>query len=249
MTCIAAAVGVLCLIFVRDPPPMQSEAALDPAGRTPSSARDWSFRQALMTPQFIIIATAMVFTTACMTTLNSAGVLHLTRLGVTATAATFLLSMQSLLAMFAKGAAGFLSGFLSTRMLLAAGLLIECAGMLILAHAATPALGYAFAILFGFGWGTAYLAVTVLMIEYFGPNTGSALLSVVWLLTGFAALGPAGAGWMADHTGSYSAVYLIGGIILLPAAAAVAIMRAPARGAALLGSGSDQPGVAGGRPA
>jgi MFS family permease len=223
MTVLAACAGLLCLACVRD----RSD---QPAGSAKSARltdQDWPLRAAFRTPQFILIAAAMVLTTACQTTVNSAAVNHLANLGNSAALAAFMLSVQALTATLAKGAAGAISEHFSIKLLLVIGLVAECCGMVILAHAGGTASDYGFALAFGLGWGTAYLAVTVLTINYFGPNTGSALLSTVWLLTGLATAGPALAGWVADRTGTYAAVFTWMGLILLPVAAGIFLMRAP----------------------
>ena len=188
--------------------------------------------EAALTPQFMIIAAAMVLTQACVTTVQSAGVSHLAKLGDTAEFAALMLSLQSMLATLAKGASGTLSEVIPPKQLLVIGLVIECLGMVLLAHAQSHALSYAFALAFGIGWGAAYLSVTVLLINYFGPNTGSAALSTVWLLAGVAAIGPIAAGMVADRFGSFSPVFTIGGLLLLPVALGLLIMRAPSRRAA-----------------
>lgn len=226
MAIVAAGVGLVCLVVVRD---HAADGGDGNAGVQPivMTAQDWNYKAAIFKPQFLIVATAMVVTQACVTTLNGAGVLHLTKLGNSANFATYMLSLQALMATLAKGASGALSDLMPPKLLLGVGLLIQCAGMLLLAHSTDSALGYAFAMTFGIGWGTAYLAVTVILIKYFGPNTGSALLSTVWLSTIFAAAAPAVAGIVADRTGSYAAVFTMGGLLFLPIAVAVFSMRTP----------------------
>ena len=241
MSVLAAVAGVLCLIFVRDRRPEGTEEGVT-AKPIAKTERDWNFKDAVIKPQFMVTAAAMVLTEACVTTLHSAGISHLANMGNTAVFAAYMLSMQSMMATIAKGAAGTLSDYIQPKYLLAFGLGLECVGMVLLSQASSHAMGYAFALAFGIGWGTAYLAVTVILINYFGPNTGSSLLSTVWLLTVVAAAGPTIAGMVADRTGSYSSVFWLGGIILLPIAFGVLVMRAPRRpssaAATLLASGS-----------
>jgi MFS family permease len=231
MAVLAAVSGLICLLCIEDRQPERANAALEPKS-APLSARDWVFRQAALTPQFMIIAAAMVLTQACVTTVQSAGVSHLVAVGQSAAFAALMLSLQSMTATLAKGAAGTLAEIINPKRLLGAGLLIQCLGLLLLARANSHAGSYAFAIAFGAGWGAAYLAVTVLLIEYFGPNTGSAVLSTVWLLTGVAAFGPPAAGWIDDHFGSFSPAFTFGALMLLPIALAVTLLRPPKRAAA-----------------
>ncbi len=220
------ALGIVCLLLIRDGAGRDAEdVARAPARRTP--ARDWRYREAVLTPQFAILALAMVVTEACVTTVNSAGVLHFSKLGVPAGFAALMLSLQALTATAGKGLSGAIGDWVDPRLLLVGGLLVQSLGVVVLGFAGTPASAYLFAVSFGVGWGTAYLAITVLLIEYFGPRTGSAALSLVWLLTTFAALGPAAAGMVADRFGGYAPVFDTGGALLVPIAFAALMMRRP----------------------
>jgi MFS family permease len=234
MALLAALCALACVLGVKDRPAETQAQGLGPEPAMPS-ARDWVYREAALTPQFMIIAAAMVLTEACVTTVQSAGVSHLAALGNGAAFAAVMLSLQSMSSTLAKGAAGTLAEIVQPKCLLGAGLIIECVGMLLLAHASSHAVSYAFAVAFGIGWGAAYLAVTVLLIEYFGPNTGSAALSTVWLLTGVAAFGPPAAGMVDDRLGSFAPAFTVGGLILLPIALGVLLLRVPQPRAALSG--------------
>ena len=230
MAVLAALSALVCLLCVRDRPTDRPSNGLGPKPDGPH-ARDWIYREAALTPQFMLIAAAMVLTQACVTTVQSAGVSHLAALGNSAAFAALMLSLQSLMATLAKGAAGTLAEIIPPKQLLGGGLLIQSLGMLLLAHASSHGISYAFAVAFGVGWGAAYLAVTILLIEYFGPNTGSAVLSTVWLLTGVAAFGPPAAGLIDDRFGSFAPAFTFGGVMLLPLALAALLLRVPRRGA------------------
>ncbi len=111
--------------------------------------------------------------------------------------------------------------------MLSLGLLVQAAGDAMLAYADTPALQYGAAITYGLGWGLAYVAGTVVLLDYFGRGTGSRILSVVWLVTTVAAAGPVGAGAIADHTGSFSPIFLIYAGALAILAVPIWMMRQP----------------------
>jgi OFA family oxalate/formate antiporter-like MFS transporter len=166
-------------------------------------------------------------TQTTVTTLHSAAVPHLTRLGSTAEFAALMLSLQALLATLAKGLAGSLAERFEPRIALVGGLIVHAVGLFALGSAKTHALGYVFAIAFGLGWGSVYLAVTVLMLRYFGRECGTALMSTVWLLTGFAAAGPALAGLIADRFGTFAPVFDVCGLLLVPIALAAFAVGPP----------------------
>ena len=238
----AAAMGLMCLLLIRDGDAAPADAG--DAGGPAADPLDWRYREAVLTPQFVILAAGMVITEACVTVVHSAAVIHFSRLGISPAFAAAMLGLQAFMATAAKGLSGALGERVSLRLLLAAGLVVQALGVMLLARANSPILAYAFAFAFGAGWGTAYLTITVLLITYFGARTGSAVLSLVWLLTAFASLGPAGAGMIADRFGSYGPAFDIGGVLLLPIAAATLLMRPPQRKAEALAPSLAEPLVA-----
>jgi len=226
----AAALGLVCLLLIRDRRPVSGAVMAEPA--SPGISANWRYRDAVLTYQFVLLALAMVLTETCVTILHSAGVMHFAKFGLPAPFAAVILGLQALMATMGKGGSGALGDWVDPRLLLTGGLVLECAGMFLLAHADTQSLAYLFAVVFGLGWGTAYLTVTVLLINYFGPGTGSSVLSLVWLLTAGAALGPAIAGFVADRFGTFSLVFDACGVILLPLIGLIFFMRRPQPGSA-----------------
>lgn len=231
LAALAAGMGLVCLALVRD---RAAPAAAEQSPRIPA-APAWTRRQAVATPQFVILALGMVVTEACVTVVHSAGVQHLSRLGLPPLFAAWMLSLQALAATAGKGLSGALGDWIEPRLLLAGGLALESLGLVLLGLAHSQPLAYAFAVVFGLGWGAAYLSITVILIRYFGPRTGSDVLSLVWLATVFASLGPAGAGATADRLGTFTPAFLVGAGLLTPIALAVLLMRAPTRKAAPAG--------------
>ncbi len=228
LTAVVMLLDVMCLALVRDTDDDLSEID-QPAG---AERPTWRYWDAIRTPQFVILALAMVITEACVTVVHSAAVIHFGKIGLPPAFAAMMLSLQALLATGAKGASGVLGDWVNPRLLLGGGLILEAVGMVLLAAASSPATAYAFALTFGLGWGAAYVTITVLLIRYFGPTTGSSVLSVVWLLVVFSSLYPTLAGYVADRTGSFSLAFDGGGALLAPLALAVLMMRKPrARGA------------------
>jgi len=222
---VAVSLGLLCGLLIRDKDSAEDAVA---TGADPVPAPVWSYRAAVLTPQFAILAAGMVVTEACVTIVHSAAVIHFSNLGIPPAFAALMLSLQALMATMAKGGSGALGERLDTRYLLVGGLVLEGLGMMVLGSANSHGMAYVFAVLFGIGWGTAYLTITVLLIDYFGAATGSAVLSLVWLLTALASLGPAAAGVVADRFGTFTPVLDVSGALLLPLAMAALLMRRPA---------------------
>lgn len=221
MAAASGVVGALCLAWVRDVGPLAAEADSE------ASFGEWTPRAAILTPQFLLVAAAMTMTMACVTTNSSVAVSHLAKLGATPAAAAYVLSIIAISATLVKGAAGRLCEKLASPTVLAIGLVFEAIGCVLLAFADTTELQYAAALAFGSGWGMAYVAGTVVLIDYFGPVIGARILSVVWLITTLAAVGPVAAGMIADHTGSFAPIFQIYAGMLMILVLPVFFMRAP----------------------
>jgi MFS family permease len=132
----------------------------------------------MLTPQFMLLAAAMTLTVAGITTTSSVAVGHLVREGATPAFAAWILSLVALVATVAKGVAGRLCEMFRPSRVFAAGLALQCAGDIALSYGGSPFGAYAFACVFGVGWGWSYLAGCVLPLEYFGREVGSRVLSV-----------------------------------------------------------------------
>lgn len=240
MAVASAVIGVICLVSVREPKSSDvTFAEVCPEGCNhdgPACARrpaqespGWTSRQAIFTSQFALVAAAMAATMAGVTTNSSILVSHLAKLGTPAATGAIMLSVIAITATLVKGVAGRVCERLSPPHILAAGLALQGVGSLAFAFADTGLLQYASAASFGAGWGLAYVAGTVILLDYFGPQTGSRILSIVWLLTTVAAAGPLAAGIIADRFGTFAPMFDAYAAMFLLLAAPVFVMRAPAR--------------------
>jgi MFS family permease len=227
MAVASAVIGVFCLLFVRDKivpsaVPGDEASAIDTSG-------DWTPKKAIFTPQFMLVAAAMAGTMACITTNSSVGFSHLVKFGATPAFAATILSVIAITATLVKGVAGRLCESVPSPHVLAYGMVLQAAGNVLLAFASTPTLQYSAAIVFGIGWGLAYVAGTVVLLDYFGPAVGSKILSVVWLMTTVAAAGPLAAGIIADRYGTFSPIFNVYAVLLLALAIPIYLMREPVR--------------------
>ena len=224
MAAVAAAIGGVCFLLVRDPAGVR---AVPMAGPRTDAMAPWTPRQAMLTPQFMLVCASQIMTMACVTTNSSALVAHLVRMGASQTAAAFVLSAGAITATLVKGGSGRLCEIVTPSLLLAGGLVLQAVGCALLAIAHTAPLQYGSALAFGSGWGLGIVACTIVPLQYFGAETGAKILAVVALLTTVAAAGPLAAGMIADRTGSYAPIYNIYAGLLLVLAIPVTLMRAP----------------------
>ena len=228
MAVVAVLIAILCAVLIREPP---SQAAPADDAATPVEPEGWGYRSFLATPQFIILAAAMVGTQFCTVTVSAVTVPHFANQGWSEEYAAQILGLQGLVGAVATGVSGWLTERYAPKLILAAGLVLETAGILLLAFAHSLWMTYAFVPIFGIGWSVTSLAVTILLIRCFGSRSGTAALSTIWMLAGFATAGPSIAGLMADLTGGFVSVLSVFGLMLAPVAAGALLMdvSSPAR--------------------
>ena len=219
MAVVAALIAILCAVLIREPP----NAARASASVKPES---WGYHAFLTSPKFVILATAMVGTQFCTVTVSAVTVPHFANIGWSAEYAARILGLQGLVGSIATGVSGWLTERYAPKLILAGGLLLEAVGTVLLAFAHDAWMAYAFVPIFGIGWSVTSLAVTVLLIRYFGSRSGTAALSTIWMLAGLATAGPSIAGLMADLTGGFVAILSLFGLMLVPVAAAALLMDA-----------------------
>lgn len=219
MLAVALALSVLCALFIREPTP--GRRAPTPG----SSQSDWRYWAILRSPQFIVIAIAMVMTQTCVITVSSVTPSHFAHLGWPAGFAGEILGLQGLVGTVATGISGWLTEKVEPRLMLGGALIAEAAGMALLGFPEGAWTMAAFVAVFGIGWSVSCLAVTVLLVRLFGNRGGTAALATIFTFAGAAALGPSAAGMVADSTGSFSLALGGLGLSLLPVAGAAFLMN------------------------
>jgi MFS family permease len=242
MAVAAAVIAVYCLAFVRDHSTageqshLPDELAAMGVVRDEKAAARWTSRAAIFTWQFFLAAASMTLTMTTVTTYSSVVVTHLVNLGATPAAGALTLSVIAIAATVVKGGAGRLCELIPSAYILTAGLVCQAIGSFLLAYAGSGLLQFASAITFGVGWGLAYVAGTVVLLDFFGGTTGAKILSIVWLVSTAAAAGPLAAGMIADRVGSFVPIFLVFAALLVVLAVPVFFMRAPVRRTAALAS-------------
>lgn len=227
MAASALVLAVICHLAIRDVALDNREHGHEPSLKPEGARAGWTYRSAIMTPQFMLVALAQTMTMACVTTIHSVAVTHLTQLGSTQGFAAWTLGVMALVCTLAKAISGPLSERVQPRLLLGAGLLCQAIGCVIFAVASNSMTVESFALSFGLGWGLAYVAGSVALIDFFGRDIGSQVLAAVWLLTTVAAVGPLAAGAVADHFATFSPIFYLYGVLLLALAIPIALMHQP----------------------
>jgi MFS family permease len=232
-------VGLVCAIAVGGPRWLeQAGAALDKvldaeaaAGATPSGVyhtdHEWSVRDAVSTPQFYVLLAAYFSHLLAGISAASLTQAHLTQLGVAGAVAAGMLSLEGLMQVVARLGGGAIGDRVDPRWLLvlAQGLLVG--GLLALAHATTTPLLVLYAVGVGIGFGLTVLAVSLLLLNYFGRRNNVELFSLTCLIGAVSAAGPFIGGYMRDRLGTFTPTFQLFAAVTAVVFVAALFMRPP----------------------
>lgn len=230
MTGIAAGLGVLSALFVKDIAPVVAAEDVAAASAVPATgmAGAWTVVKALRTRQFVTIALTMLIIQTVVTTIHGLLVTHLAGLGLSTAFGAVVMSLLGLTDALAKGAAGTLAERMGARRLFVAGLVLLCVSVALLAFATTHAIACVFALVFGVGWGVSWLAANLLLLDYFGSQIVAPMMSAATFVTTAGIVGPIAAGMVADATGTFVPFFYVSAALMVVAAIVCARMRLPA---------------------
>jgi MFS family permease len=238
----AVAVGLLCAVAVGSRAWLaKASAALDAqeaedaaTPQAPSNVyrttRDWSVAEAVRTPQFYIMLAAYFVHLLGAATVASWSVAHLTQAGVaaglTAAAAAALgakmLANESIVSTASRVLGGLIFDRVDPKYLLMGAQAAMALGLWVLAMAGgSVALMWVYFIGTGFGFGATALAVTMLLMNYYGRKNYLEIFSLTCLIGAVSALGPLIAGAMRDHLGSFAPTFqlfaVVSGVVFVAA--------------------------------
>ena len=213
-------------LLVRNPP-TPSAVAVPTA---PGAGRDLTVTQALRTPQFAAIAFAHF---ACCAA-HSGPIFHMVANaidhGVSAMAATTVLSAAGLAALGGRILCGIVADRVGAKRTLVAGLALQAVAVSLYLFTRELTGFYALALMFGFSYGGVMPLYPVIIREYFGQRImGSTFGAVAFLATFGMALGPWAGGFLYDTFGSYFWLFIGSFGIGLAAVAIALTFRSPRR--------------------
>src|SRR5438034_1242713 len=232
---------VLCggVLLVREPAVVVGGASAVTAG---ADGREFTAAQVFRTPQFAAIA----FTYFACCAAHSGPIFHMVTNvmdhGVSAMAATTVLSVAGLASLGGKIVCGLIADRVGAKRTLVVGLAIQALSLSL--YLFTRELGsfYALAVMFGFAYGGVMPLYAILVREYFGARVmGTAFGAVALVSTLGMAVGPWAGGWLYDTFGSYSWLFVASSGIGLGAVAIAATFRAPPAAAAALAAPGPAP--------
>ena len=245
MSVAAFVVGFLSLAVIKDAVAVTDVSDVKNAGVAEKTAdievATWTVRQALMSRSFLLLALAMMIVQTVVTTMHSSLVAHVASLGHGPAPGAYAMSLLALMGTLAKGVTGALSEKINPKLLLVWGLALQGGAMLLLSVGDVPGWAYVAALLFGVGWGLAWLSAHVLLLRYFGGAIAGDMVAMATMATTFAVVGPLVAGWSADSTGGFVPVFLVfAGLLALTVVVTALFLRAPAPRAAMRPKSSDK---------
>jgi MFS family permease len=191
------------------------------------SAVDWTVKEAVRTPQFWVILAAYFAHLLGGVTAVSLAPTHFSELGVVSAVAVSAISLESLMQVVARLGGGLLGDRVDPRWLLAGAQGMMAVGLLALTHATTWPLMMLFAIGVGVGFGMTVLAVSILLLNYYGRKNNLEIFSLVCLVGAVSALGPVIGGVMRDHLGGFVPTFQVFAAIIGVIFVAALFMRPP----------------------
>jgi MFS family permease len=195
------------------------------------AAAEWPVKRAMRTPQFAVLAAAYSIFLFVGITVNAVSVAHLMSRGVPAAVAGGMLSVEALVNAGARLMGGVVVRWIDARHLLLLSLTMLIAGLLALSVARDTPMMLVYAVGIGVGYGLTFFASTILLLDYFGRAPNLELFAAINLIATVGAAGPAFAGFMADHTGSFVPAFTILEVLTAMVFAATFLMRRPQRSA------------------
>jgi MFS family permease len=211
-------------LLVREP---AGGPAASPGGER-AGGGELTVAQALRTPQFAGIALAYFFCCAA----HSGPIFHMVANvmdhGVTAMAATTVLSVAGLASLGGKVVCGVVADRAGAKRTLVVGLAVQALAVGLYLFTRQLVSFYALALIFGFAYGGVMPLYAILVREYFGARMMGTIFGAVALVSTMGmALGPLGGGWLYDTFGSYFWLFLGSFGVALGAVAVAATFRSP----------------------
>ncbi|MES2035127.1 MAG: MFS transporter [Pseudomonadota bacterium] len=240
MAVASIAVGLVCAALVggrewlaKAAEDMDAEIAADnakpdTAPRFYRTTRDWTVKEAVRTPQFYILMAAYFMHLLGAVTVASLSVAHLTQIGVAAAVAGTLLSFESFASTASRILGGVFGEKVDPRHVLIGTQAVMAVGLAVLSIAGgSLLLQLLYAVGTGFGFGGTVLAVTMLLMNYYGRKNYLELFSLTCMIGAVSALGPFIGGLIRDNFGSFAPTFqLFSGVSVVVCLAAV-VMRPP----------------------
>lgn len=212
----------------RPGPPGETPLAAAAAGGVSPAARGLPLAQALRSPAFWLMAIAVSLAQLSVNSILVHQFPYLTGLGFSEGVAALTVTGVAFISLTGRLGLGLLSDFVDKRKLLAVALLLQAAGVFVLAGAHSGWQIILFLFIFSPGFGGTVPLRAALQAEYFGRRSFGAILgSMETIRTLGTVVGPVLVGGMFDIMGTYRPAFLLVASLTLLAIPLVLAMNRP----------------------
>ena len=207
------------------------QAAADGADGRLEAASAWTFARALRDRRIWLLVAIVGPSFLGIGAVLLALYAHITDLGLSAGQASLVVALATLMAALAKPLFGVLADFVNQRLMMAASLVSQIAGLVLIVTLSDAVGLMAGALLFGLGYGAVMPMWAVFIGTLFGRADFARVMGLMTpLTTPFTLLGLPFASLVFDTTGSYLPAFAIVIVGIFVSLAAVAMLRLPERG-------------------
>jgi MFS family permease len=190
---------------------------------------DFTLREALHTRAFWFLAFGQALGGLAMGVTNVHLFLHLEQgVGLSPATSALVWSVASISNIPARLLGGFLGDKLPKNVILGAATVTMAVSILVLGLAHSLPMVFAYALLYGIGWGARTPVASAIQGEYFGRKSQGIIRG--WLQSfavPFTIAAPVAAGYLADLQGSYRMTFIIMSIISIAGASLIFLAVAP----------------------
>jgi sugar phosphate permease len=191
-------------------------------------SRDYTFKEAIANPAFWIVVYVSVVSTFSLMMITTHVMPYLQHIGYSRYMASIVAMMIPVISIAGRLGIGWVSDFISHKVLLMLMAVGEFAGVALFLYAHLPFLLVLFVLLFGVSYGGInVLRLRILRDHYGGTNIGSLIGLCLGASAGGGIVGPLLAGWVFDTTGRYILAWLVSTGLLLISIPLVSIMKHP----------------------
>jgi len=204
-------IAAWCLLIPAAMLVRRSPSLSAPAGAMPPAAAGTisSLGHAFRSPQFIVLA----LTFFCCCCAHSGPIFHMQSYailcGITPLAAVSIYSVEGLSGLGGRLLLGVLGDRFGAKPVLVGGLMVQalCVGSYLYVHQLNQF--YILSVVFGTAYGGVMPLYAVLARHYFGPRIMGTVFGAATMASSVGmAIGPLGGGWVFDHFGAYTWLYV-----------------------------------------
>jgi OFA family oxalate/formate antiporter-like MFS transporter len=200
------------------------------AGRGQAGAEyDFTLREALRTRAFWLLAVGSAIGNLGMGAVQVHLFLHLEQgVGLERTTAALVWTVASLSNIPSRLVAGFLGDRLPKNIMVGFAMSLMAASVFVLGIADTVQLAFAYAVLYGIGWGIRTPVMNAMQGEYFGRGSQGVIRGWLQSLSlPFTIAAPVVAGYLADVQGTYRLTFIVMSFVMLAGSALMFLATRP----------------------